>query len=136
MLKSNIRKSLKKIKTKYGLIILILVVIAVFILDLKPTLMRYYSEMTLQAIGYAKEDRTSDITEYTISFNNNGGSGVMGSLTVEEGESVTLTKNTFTKTDYTFNNWNTIPNGTGTEYEDEDTISNVTQNIILYAQWT
>ena len=42
MLKSNIRKSLKKIKTKYGLIILILVVIAVFILDLKPTLMRYY----------------------------------------------------------------------------------------------
>ena len=49
-----------------------------------------------------------------------------------------LTANTFTKDGYIFDSWNTLPDGTGTSYTDEQLINNTNPNsetINLYAQW-
>ncbi len=45
-----------------------------------------------------------------------------------------LNKNTFTKTGYTFNGWNTSANGSGTAYEDEEEVL-LSVSTTLYAQW-
>ena len=46
-----------------------------------------------------------------------------------------LTLNTFTRTGYTFSGWNTLANGSGTDYADGATYS-FSADITLYAQWT
>ena len=71
-----------------------------------------------------------------ISFSENGGAGSMESQQVTEGDtSATLTKNTFTRTGYTFAGWNTSADGKGTEYEDGAAASNIASGTTLYAQW-
>ena len=70
--------------------------------------------------------------EEGITFNANGGSGDMDPLNI--GDSITLPQNKFTRENYRFAGWNTKPDGTGTYYSDEDTIS-VDTSTILYAQW-
>ena len=77
---------------------------------------------------------------YTISFNGNGStSGSMSSITAYYDTEYTLTENSYTKTGYTFTGWNTESDGSGTSYDDEETISNLTttdgDTITLYAQW-
>ena len=51
-----------------------------------------------------------------------------------------LTANTFTRDGYTFNGWNTKPDGSGTSYTDGEEVNNLTSKegdeIILYAQWS
>lgn len=70
-----------------------------------------------------------------ITFDANGGEGSMTAQQVTEGDkTTTLTANTFTKTGYTFNGWNTQADGKGTSYEDQDTVP--TTSTTLYAQWT
>ena len=54
-------------------------------------------------------------------------------------ESENLNANTFEFNGYTFKNWNTVPAGTGTSYDDEEIVSNLTDvpgsMVNLYAQW-
>ena len=54
-------------------------------------------------------------------------------------QTYTLPKNTFTRSNYTFTGWNTKADGTGTAYEDEASVTNLTSqnyaSITLYAQW-
>ena len=71
---------------------------------------------------------------YTVVFNANGGDGTMAAQTFTEGESQALTANAFTRDGYTFSGWNTLIDGTGTSYADQQTIT-VTENMTLYAQW-
>ena len=73
--------------------------------------------------------------EITITFDSNGGTGSMASMTVNPGIGNTLTANTFTREDYTFTGWNTKADGTGTAYADKATV-NFSENTTLYAQWT
>lgn len=51
-----------------------------------------------------------------------------------------LTVNGFTKTGYTFKNWNTAADGSGTAYADNASLKNLTSvnggTVTLYAQWT
>ena len=47
----------------------------------------------------------------------------------------TLTLNTFTRTGYTFNGWNTAANGSGTTYANGATYS-FAADVTFYAQWT
>ena len=77
------------------------------------------------------------IARYTVSYNGNGhNSGTAPTtVTVDSGGSTTAAANPFTKTGSTFTGWNTAANGTGTSYAAGATISNITSNIILYAQW-
>ncbi|MGN0718634.1 MAG: InlB B-repeat-containing protein, partial [Anaerovoracaceae bacterium] len=74
-------------------------------------------------------------TELTVTFNANGGEGSMDVQTVENGVDAVLTGNSFTREHYTFKEWNTAPDGSGTSYVDGATV-NFTENTILYAIWT
>ena len=77
---------------------------------------------------------------YTVNYNSNGGTGTMPSQIMTYGNSTALTTNAFTKTGYTFAGWNTSADGTGTNYADEQSVSNLVStnngSITLYAKWT
>ena len=75
--------------------------------------------------------------QYIVQYNPNGGSGAM----VDEnlyfpGDQATVKANEFTRTGYTFADWNTDENGNGTSYDLTDTITIEKANVTLYAQWT
>jgi uncharacterized repeat protein (TIGR02543 family) len=79
---------------------------------------------------------------YTVQFNANadGVTGTMADQMFTYDTAQSLTKNTFTRTGYTFLGWNTKADGTGTGYADVANVSNLTTEngatVILYAQWT
>ena len=84
---------------------------------------------------------TEKLRTYTVSFDGNGAtSGTMASQTFTAGKSAKLTPNSFVKTGYTFDGWNTKADGTGTSYANNASYtatSNITStsNITLYAKW-
>ena len=69
-----------------------------------------------------------------VSFDPNGGEGVMAPQGAVKGEETVLNANTFTREGYTFNGWSTNQNGGGTTYTDGQTVT-LTANTTLYAQW-
>jgi uncharacterized repeat protein (TIGR02543 family) len=72
----------------------------------------------------------------TVSYNANGGMGSASQVAVITGGSVTVRDGSgFTRANYLFDGWNTNTSGSGTSYNAGDTISNVTQDITLYAKW-
>ena len=70
----------------------------------------------------------------TITFNANGGSGSVASISTYVGVANTIPSNSLTRTGYTFNGWNTASDGSGTAYATGSTIT-PTGNVTLYAQW-
>jgi len=84
-------------------------------------------------------DKISDVSytpggsSYTVTFDNNTGSGTMSAQTGSS--AAALTANTFTKTGYTFAGWNTAAGGGGTAYADGASYP-FTASTTLYAQWT
>ena len=76
---------------------------------------------------------------YEISFDANGGTGTMNHEILTYDLESNLTKNTFAREGYTFKEWNTKADGSGTSYSDEQSVKNLssTKNAIvnLYAQW-
>lgn len=85
----------------------------------------------------ASIDVTYSLPNRSISFDKNGGIGNDPSpIEVSNGgTSLALPNNPYTKEYYTFKEWNTQADGNGTSYQPGDTISNVTDDIILYAIW-
>ncbi len=80
-------------------------------------------------------------TTYTVTYNGNGSTGgtvPVDSGTYQQGQTVTLLGNTgsLVKTGYTFTNWNTLANGTGTAYTAGQTCTMGSANLTCYAQWT
>lgn len=71
---------------------------------------------------------------YKINYNANGGSGTMESDNAEFGTNVTIKNNGFTRDGYTFVNWNTKKDGSGTTYK-AGASYNGNANLTLYAQW-
>lgn len=76
----------------------------------------------------------------TVAFNGNGAtSGSMSSIKIPAGGSQALPSNTFTRSGYMFNGWNTTTNGSGTSYTDGANYTASTsyagQTVTLYAQW-
>ena len=71
---------------------------------------------------------------FTVSFDANNGTGTMSPQGFVKDISADLTANTFTRTYYTFTNWNTSANGSGTSYQDGASVS-LTESMRLYAQW-
>ena len=72
---------------------------------------------------------------YTVTYNANGGTGVPANQTKTYGTTLTLSSTKPTRTGYTFKNWNTKSDGTGTSYSAG---ASYTANaaVTLYAQWT
>lgn len=69
---------------------------------------------------------------YTLTYKSNGGEGEDVLITSTEG-TITLNNNSFIRSGYKFINWNTKADGTGTSYNEGDTIS--IDNLTLYAMW-
>jgi uncharacterized repeat protein (TIGR02543 family) len=70
-------------------------------------------------------------TSFTVTFNANGGSGVMADQTIYT--AAQLVPNTFTRQGFEFTGWNTQANGKGTFYANEADIP--AADITLFAQW-
>jgi hypothetical protein len=90
--------------------------------------------VTIQTIATTSSP-TSSPTTNSVTFNPNGGSGVMPVETESIGNATPLTINAFTRPGYYFSGWNTLPNGLGLEYSDGAAYSFVS-SVTLYAQWT
>lgn len=71
---------------------------------------------------------------YTVTFDANGGSGVMKEQSFVKDVSQALISNAFTREGYAFMGWNTIADGTGVSYSESQEIV-LTDDITLYAQW-
>ena len=77
---------------------------------------------------------------YIIQFEGNGSDGgSMDDMYCKFNQEYSLNENHFTKEQYNFTGWNTKPDGSGTEYQEQALIKNlssVQNNVItLYAQW-
>ncbi len=81
-----------------------------------------------------KGNDTSSHQETIITFDSNGGVGTMVNQTIPANTPTALTKNTYTRTGFLFNGWNTERDGTGTKYHDEEEVSDLGE-ITLYAEW-
>lgn len=93
-------------------------------------------EVSSNIILYAlwQEESSSGVeTYYTISFNSNGGEGLMDSQSVLQGKRVQINLNSFLKTGYTFTGWSTENNNIPV-YTNGDYIT-VDSDITLYACW-
>lgn len=103
------------------------------IVELKQSIKYTYNKNTENwNIDYTPEN-------YTVSFNSNGGTGVMSDEEFELGVEKGLIKNTYKKRGYLFDGWNTEANGSGISYDDEEIVNNLAaeanQIVTLYAQW-
>ena len=93
----------------------------------------------VSALGVGVEQDA--VYSVTVTFDANGGSGVMNSLTAVSNVSTSLTSNVFTRSGFTFTGWNTAADGTGTAYADAADVTQLAaaeyngQTITLYAQW-
>ncbi|WP_186441548.1 InlB B-repeat-containing protein, partial [Desulfamplus magnetovallimortis] len=74
------------------------------------------------------------INIYTITFDSNGGTGTMIPQSGDYNSTTVLNSNSFTRTNYTFNGWNTAANGSGISYANKADYT-FTADITLYAQW-
>ena len=76
---------------------------------------------------------------YTVEYDANGGIGEMPKSVHELGVSSSLFEKKFTKDGYTFNGWNTSPDGKGVTYTDNFLITSdiaaAGETVTLYAQW-
>ena len=88
--------------------------------------------------GYARVSFVNP--KYKIKFDANGGTGTMADQNFVYGTAQNLRSNTFTRTNYVFDSWNTEPDGSGTSYVNNEEVNNLTltdgDEIKLYAQWT
>lgn len=82
--------------------------------------------------------------KYTVIYNPNAPTetttGSMENSKYEYNTTARLSENEYQRIGYTFKNWNTKPDGTGTTYNNGQEIENLTQTangiVNLYAQWT
>lgn len=81
----------------------------------------------------AKKEEKPTIMYYFNSKNNNESY----SQQINANESFSLLKNKFIRPGYIFEGWNTLENGNGTTYKDEELFkSGIDENLRLYAIWT
>ena len=92
-----------------------------------------------KAFGLSVRCVTHKTSPFIITFNSNGGEGSMNSQSINRGTSAPLTQNTFTRSGYIFNGWNTQADGLGTGYGNgaSYSVASSEQNAgtTLYARW-
>lgn len=103
---------------------------------------RRYIDNSAPTICFRKNGKTyycakslTQVYQRTVSYDANGGSGSMDSQTFypDDGESVTIKANGFTRSGYSFVNWNTSWDGDGASYSAGSTYKG--NGMTLYAQW-
>ena len=75
--------------------------------------------------------------KYTVIYDANGGAGTMETCTYNYDSSRLLTKNSFTRDNYTFLGWSTDPAATSPTYTDGQSVKNLASSgsVTLYAVW-
>ena len=71
---------------------------------------------------------------YKLTFDANGATGTMGKQTFTYNVASKLSDVKFSKDGFTFKEWNTKPDGTGTSYTNKQSIK-ISKDITLYAIW-
>ena len=72
---------------------------------------------------------------YEIKFESNGAEmGTMSSVAVKYSDLFKIPNNNFYKQGYEFIGWNTMPDGTGIGYDNQESFS-IVSSLTLYAQW-
>ena len=84
---------------------------------------------------YAQWQAPAVSVTHTVHFDANGGTGTMANQVYSIMERAKLTANTFTRDGYSFTNWNTAADGSGTTYTDQQNI-HPSSDMTLYAQWS
>lgn len=79
----------------------------------------------------------NEVQEFTLSFNANGGEGIVpDAITAPAGTEVAIPgADDLSKVSYTFVCWNTNAEGSGTDYEENDTYIMQKTNDTLFAKW-
>ena len=85
--------------------------------------------------GSGSNDQPNSEFIFTITYDPNGGEGVMEIDTFYYGYAKTIKSCSFSKEDYYFVEWNTNPNGSGASYLPTYKLT-IDRNITLYAQWS
>ncbi|MBR4830942.1 MAG: InlB B-repeat-containing protein [Bacilli bacterium] len=86
---------------------------------------------------YARWGATPYTVNYDINTPDPNATGTTASQSKPYNTTFTLSPNGFTRTGYNFYGWNTESDGTGTHYDDEESVKNldIDGEITLYAQW-
>ena len=71
-----------------------------------------------------------------VSYDANGGTGTMESITGDVGSQIVIEQNGFARSGYTFTGWNTQADGRGTAYKAGDRFTLTDKDTVLYAQWS
>ena len=74
--------------------------------------------------------------QVNVSYDANGGTGTMESITGDVGSKIVIEKNGFARSGYTFTGWNTQADGKGTAYKAGDSFTLTDKDTVLYAQWS
>ena len=81
-----------------------------------------------------------EANSYNIAYDKNGGTGSMPNQTMQYDIQAKLTKNAFTREGYSFTGWRMGNSLSGTEYQDEASVTNLTSDgngsVTMYAQWS
>ncbi|MCL2797689.1 MAG: InlB B-repeat-containing protein [Firmicutes bacterium] len=105
---------------------------------------RYYNADLSSARAWNKTANTTLYARwiaitYVVRFDANGGAGSMADQIYSYGTSQNLRSNTFGKTGNIFANWSVNADGSGTNYTNGQSVSNLSSTqdtvITLYAQW-
>ena len=82
----------------------------------------------------SSNDQPNEEFIFTITYDPNGGEGVMEKDTFYYGKGNSIKRCEFERMDYFFTTWNTQADGSGISYKADWTLT-IDKNIILYAQW-
>ena len=74
--------------------------------------------------------------QVNVSYDANGGTGTMDSITGDVGSEIVIGQNGFARSGYTFTGWNTQADGKGTAYKPGDSFTLTDKDTVLYAQWS
>ena len=87
--------------------------------------------------GDALSSSSFTLIPRAVIFHKNDGSATTSTQYVNDGVATALTANSFSRTGYTFNGWNTDADGTsGNNYADQANVTASSGNVDLYAKWT
>lgn len=92
--------------------------------------------LTSATVEYTNGGDIPVASTFTVGYDANGGTGTMSDSNSPYNPNATVTtlSNTFTRANYTFDHWNTEPDGSGANYDVGDSFT-ITESVILYAQW-
>lgn len=100
----------------------------------------FSAEQTILPRGETELYALTHLNTYTLRFDPNGGIGMMDTLSLACGETVTLPTCAFGKTHHTFAGWTLSPVWSDPLFKDGAAVSDLTDRdgvtLTLYAQWT